>query len=421
MKVVIIGNGIAGNQVAFGLREKDKEAEICILSAEAVAEYDPCSLPYFLGGDVEKAAVFRKKIEDYVQHDIDLIFNNKAVSIDPDIRQVTTETGMKIGYDKLVLAHGGDLFIPPIPGIDNTGVFSCKQLIETEKLHAHNGRRAVVIGSGAIGIEAAEALKKTGYAVYIIELLPWILPALFDEPTAKKLQAAMESYGIQVFTNEKVLEIKGDEAVSGVMTDQREIACDTVVVATGVVPGTALAQTAGIETGRGIQINKQMQTSVPDIYACGDCVETIDACTGETAMFQLKHNAIEQAQVVAKHLAGENTRYLGAYAFARAHFFNTHAVTFGKTLRATECLIGNSEVIEKENGKDYLRIVVLDGKVIGGQAIGAYADAIGFFIGAMWRKDDYHQLTNKWQKLPREAAAHSWPQVRLGNLMDPAT
>lgn len=421
MKVLIIGNGIAGNQVAFGLRSKDKEATISIISAEDVAEYDPCSLPYFLGGDVEKAAVFRKKLEDYAQHDIDLVFNSKVVSIDPDTRLVTTERGEAFGYDKLVLAHGGELFIPPIPGIDNMGVFSCKQLLETEKLLAHTGRNAVVIGSGAIGIEAAEALKKKGYAVHIIELLPWILPALFDEPVAKKLEAAMEGYGIHVFTNEKVLEIKGKEAVTSVVTDQREIQCDTVVVATGVVPGTALARTAGIETGRGIRINKQMQTSVPNIYACGDCVETVDACTGETAMFQLKHNAIEQAQIVVKHIAGETARYLGAYAFARAHFFNTHAATFGKTLRATECLIGKSEVIEKQNGKDYRRIILLDGKVIGGQAIGAYADTIGFFISAMWRKDDYRQLTNKWKKLPREAAVHAWPQVWLGNLLDPAT
>lgn len=419
MKIVIIGNGIAGNKVAFSLRERDKQSDICILSAEAYPEYDPCSLPYFLGGEVARKDLFRKKSVDYHQNGIELLPSNKAVSIDPDAKKVTTGQGAEIGYDKLVLAHGGDLFFPPIEGIRSEGVFNCKQLSETEKLKAHKGRRAVVIGSGAIGIEVAEALKKMGYEVFIVELLGWILPTLFDETTARRLEAALDGYGIQVFTGEKVLRIQGDPKVTAVLTDRREIPCDTVVVATGVVPGTGLAKTAGIETGRGIKVNKKMETSVPDIYACGDCVETFDACTDETAMFQLKHNAIEQAEIVARNILGENASYLGAYAFARAHFFATHAVTFGKTMRATECLLGKSELIERENGKDYLRVVLLNGRVIGGQAIGRYADAAGLLIGAMWRKDDMDRLRSNWRQLPSSGAVSFWPAISLAQLLDP--
>ncbi len=365
MRLVIIGNGIAGNQVAFDVRTKDPEADIVILSAEDVPEYDPCSLPYFLGGECQQTDVFRKKTEDYETHRIELRYDARAVSIDPDKKRITIHTGEQIRYDKLVLAHGGDLFIPPIPGIDQSGVFSCKQLSETRKLAAHHGTSAVVIGSGAIGIEAAEALKRKGVDVYVIELMDWILPSLFDEPTAKRLETELTGYGIQVFTHEKVMEIKGDGNVTGVVTDRRTLDCDTVVVATGVVPGTALARTAGIETGRGIQVNRQMQTSDPDIYACGDCVETIDACTGEIAMFQLKHNAIEQAQVAARHILGEPVRYLGAYAFARAHFFDTHAATFGKTQRALDCMLGDKRIVEREDQSNYLRVVMLDNKVVG--------------------------------------------------------
>ncbi len=416
MKVVIVGNGIAGNQVASTLGQSGKDLEICILSAEDVPEYDPCSLPYFLGGDVKKQAVFRKKIEDYERDQIDLVFNNKVVSIDPDAKQIKTDKGLEIPYDKLVLAHGGSLFVPPIEGVNSQGVFSCKQLLETEKLNSHTGACAVVIGSGAIGIEAAEALKKKGYDVYIIELFDWILPTLFDEPTAKRLEKAMEGYGINVLTGEKVLRIEGNPEVTGVVTDKRTILCDTVVVATGVVPGTALAQTAGIETGRGILVNDKMETSVPDIYACGDCVETIDACTGEAAMFQLKHNAIEQGLIVARNISGENAIYKGAHAFARAHFFKTHAATFGKTIRGTECMLGKSEIIEKEDDKDYLRVILMDGKVIGGQAIGKYADTIGLLIGAMWRKDDIHQLKEKWKQIVQNRSMANVSLVRLGHI-----
>lgn len=418
MKVVIIGNGIAGNQVAFSIRERCKETQICILSAENVPEYDPCALPYYLGGDCDRKAVFRRQPGDYQRHRIDLVYNSKVVSISPETKTVVTEDGTQVGYDKLVLAHGGALFIPPITGIHREGVFSCKQLVETQKLKSHQGKCAVVIGSGAIGIEAAEALKKTGYEVHVVELLGWILPTLFDEPTAKRLEKAMEGNGIHVHTGEKVLEIQGEARVTGVRTDKREIDCDTVVVATGVVPGVALAKTAGIATGRGIQVDRFLQTSVADIYACGDCVETIDACTGENAMFQLKHNAIEQGQIVAKNIFGDKVSYNGAYAFARAHFFDTHAVTFGKTLRGTECMLGDKELIEKEDGKNYLRIILLDGKVLGGQAIGKFADAVGYFIGAMWRKDDMNRLRSRVNHISSAAgAAHSWQQLHMGLLL----
>ncbi|MDZ7761358.1 MAG: FAD-dependent oxidoreductase [Desulfovermiculus sp.] len=418
MKVVIVGNGIAGNQVAFSIRERSRDTELSILSAERFPEYDPCSLPYFLAGDCEQKAVFRRPERDYAKHDIQLMYASKALSIDPQSKTVDTESGDRVGYDRLVLAHGGDLFIPPIEGIQNHGVFSCKQLHEALKLRSHAGKRAVIIGSGAIGIEVAEALKKRGYEVYIIELLGWILPALFDEPTAKRLEEALEGYGIHVLTGEKVLQIKGDNEVSGVVTDQREIDCDTVVVATGVVPGVNLAKTAGIATGRGIQVDRYMQTSIPDIYACGDCVETVDACTGESAMFQLKHNAIEQGRIVARNIMGDRVEYRGAYAFARAHFFDTHAVTFGKTMRETECLLGEKELIEQENGGDYLRLVLLDGKVFGGQAIGAFADSIGFFISAMWRQDDMSRVRGKMvEHIVPSSASLSWPQVYMQSLM----
>ena len=417
MKLVIIGNGIAGNQVAFDVRKKDPNAQIVILSAENVPEYDPCSLPYFLGGECRRMDVFRKTSEDYAAGRIELLYDSKVVSIDPENKTVTTHTREQIGYDKLVLAHGGDLFIPPIPGIDTPGVFSCKQLGETQKLAAHKGTCAVVIGSGAIGIEAAEALKRKGYHVFIIELMDWILPSLFDEPTAKRLESELTGYGIQVFTHEKVMEIQGDKQVTGVVTDQRTIACDTVVVATGVVPGTALAKTAGIETGRGIQVNRQMLTSVPDIYACGDCVETIDACTGEIAMFQLKHNAIEQAQVAARHILGESVRYLGAYAFARAHFFDTHAATFGKTQRALDCVFGDKRIVEREDKNNYLRVVLLDNQIVGGQAIGSFANDLGLLIGAMWRKDDFLKIAAKMRALPQGGAVHAWPMIRLGRVL----
>lgn len=421
MKVVIVGNGIAGNEVASFLREhgKDKEIDITIISAEKFPEYDPCSLPYFVGGEVDRDVVFRKTLDYYKDSNINLVLDNKAVSIDSKAKKVTTEKGDVFPYDSLVLGHGGSLFIPPIPGVNLEGIFSCKVLAEADKLAKHKGTKAVVIGSGAIGIEAAEALKLKGYQVTIIELLGWIMPTLFCEGASRFLEDEMRGYGIEVFTSEKVLSIEGDGSVEFVKTDKREIPCDTVVVATGVVPGRPLAETGGVACERGILVNNYMLTNVEDIYACGDCVQTYDACTGEGCMYQLKHNAIEQARIVARNILGEKAEYTGAYPFARAHYFDTHAVTFGKTMKGAEriCSLDEVEAIERRNMNGYLRLLLKDGKIIGGQAIGNVADYTGLLMGCMWRGDDLHEFRENWPAIAALGSPYPWQARKLGQLL----
>lgn len=416
MRVLIIGNGIAGNEVAFGLRALGARCEIAIISAEKWPEYDPCSLPYFIGGDVPREAVFRKRLDDYRDQNITLLLDSKAISIDPEAKCVITENGAEYCYDKLVLAHGGRLVRPPIAGIDQHGVFSCKQLAEADRLFEHKGSAAVVIGSGAIGVEAAEALKKRGYEVTIVELLDWVLPTMFDQPVARRLEQAMRGYGIDVLTGERVQCIEGDGEVTGIVTDKRAIACDTVVIATGVAPHKELALAAGIEVNRGVIVDESMATSVADIYACGDCVEGLDAFTGERCIYQLKHNAIEQARVVVRNILGGSVPYSGAYSFARAHFFETHAATFGSTIQAL-CDAGDVEVIERQSGDEHLRIILKSGKVVGGQAVGAFADNIGLFVSAMWRRDDFNGLRRNWQETVRIGSPSPWVYRKLGRLI----
>ena len=421
MKVVIVGNGIAGNEVASYLRENGlkEDIDITIISAEKFPEYDPCSLPYFVGGEVDRGAVFRKTLDHYKDKNINLVLDNKAVSIDSKAKKVTTEKGDAFPYDSLVLAHGGSLFIPPIPGIDLDGVMSCKVLAEADRLAKHKGSRAVVIGSGAIGIEAAEALKLKGYEVTIIELLGWIMPTLFCEGAARFLEKEMRGYGIEVFTSEKVLSIEGKGSVSSVKTDKREIPCDTVVVATGVVPGRPLAETAGVKCDRGILVDDAMSTNVKDIYACGDVVQTYDACTGEGCMYQLKHNAIEQARIAARNILGEKAQYRGAYPFARAHYFDTHAVTFGKTMKGAEriCSLDEVEVIERDTINGYLRLLLKGGRIIGGQAIGKMADYAGLLMGFMWRGDDLGEFKQNWPKIAQLDSPYPWQARKLGQLL----
>ncbi len=414
MTILIVGNGIAGNEAAFRLRSLVPDIPITLLSAESCAEYDPCSLPYYVSGQWPRDVVFRRSIQEYTARGIDLRCNREAVAIDRDRREVITREGERFGYDKLVLALGGSVFVPPIPGVHLDGVLKCKQLSDADALASREGRHAVVIGSGAIGIEAAEALFQRGFSVTIIELMDWIAPVLFDAPTANRFEAGIRRHGIAVHTREKVLSIEGDEKVCAVRTDQREIPCDTVVLATGVVAHSTMARDAGLAVGRGIVVNPFMQTTDPDIYACGDCVETVDACTGETAMYQLKHNALEQARTAALHIAGKRVPYRGAYAFARLHFLDIHAVTFGKTQRSTACELGELDILERESDAgDYLRIIARDGVVIGGQAIGAYGNDMGLWMTAMWRKDPIQKIRNLPYRYWGRPVGAPWPHRRL--------
>lgn len=307
--------------------------------------------------------------------------------------------------------------MPPVKGLDKKGVFSLKQLGDAEKLKAHPGSRAVVVGSGAIGVETAEALKKMGLDVTIVELYDRIMPTLFDKETSVLLKSRLNRHGVQVYTNEKVQAIQGRSHVESVVTDQRTLPCDTVVVATGVAPDVGLPKTAGIAVERGIKVDRRMQTSVPNIYACGDCVETVDACTGEDAMFQLKHNAIDQAIVAADNIAGDGTTYPGAYAFARIHFFDTHAACFGKTTQATMCELGELDILEKKQPNAYLRVIVKEGVVAGVQALGSLADQIGLFISMARRNADVSELKKVWTRTGCLANSRPWTDRMIGQLL----
>ncbi len=416
MRVVIIGNGIAGNETAFTLRELDNDIEIIIISAENYPEYDRCSLPYFVGGDVSREAVFRKKVTDYKDKNIQLILNDKARVIEPAAKVVVTEGGGKYSYDKLVLAYGVHPFIPAVKGIDKAGVFGFKQLNDADMLSGQGGGATVVIGSGAIGIEVAEALKKRGCQVTVIELLDWVLPNLFDEPLARRLEDSLRGCGIHVLTGEKVQNILGEAQVTGVETDKRQIPAERVIVAAGLVPENAMAEAAGIELGRGIKVNRKMETNIPDIYACGDCAETADFSTGESCMYPFKHNALEQARFVARSILGQEIKYPGAYVFARIHFFDTYAATFGKTLRNMP-LLKDVEIIERESHDGYLRVLVKSGEIAGAQAIGKFAHYIGLLLGTWWRHDNIDELRRDWEKIARLGSPYPRTLRQIGFLL----
>lgn len=374
MKVVIIGNGVAGNSAISTIREIDKNIEITIISEEVFPEYSACVLADYLAGEIKRDRVFLKSLDDYLKDNIKMFFGHKVVAIDTDDKRVTLDTGRKIFYDKLIVATGGKPVISPLEGSFLKGVFSLKSMDDVNRIFNYKMENVVVIGSGPIGAEASMALRKRGFKVWWVELLDWILPKVFDEKPSCMLKKVAEENGIKILTAEKVVQVLGKKSVEGIITDKRKIKCDAVVLAIGIRPNVDLARQAGIEIGEkgGIRVNDRMMTNIQDIYACGDCVETIDSVTNQPTLILLWHNAKRQGEIAGYNCVSVSKQYAGSTSVVSLNMFDTWASSIGSP--AANFKDGEIKFIEKECKEFYYRIVIVDGIIVGAQSIGKIED-----------------------------------------------
>ena len=420
--IIIVGGGIAGSHAAFYIRSMNSNCPVTIVSEERYPQYEPGGLPYYLGGLIARDGLFSRRIEDYQKSGITLLLGRKVTEIDVHEKCIYTDDGQRLEYDKLVIATGSKQFVPPIKGIDKKGVFACKTLDDADFLASHHGKSAVVIGSGLIGIEVCEGLIRKGYKeIYLVELLDWILPAVFDKEVANLFAEFLKKQGIKILVGEKVVSINGKDFVESVTTDKREIKCDTVVNATGVIPNIELAVKAGVDADKrgGIKVDEKLRTNIEDIFACGDCILAWDAFTGESAAYRLKHNAIEQAYVVARNCLDGEFAYRGSWNFARVHFFDAHAVSLGLTLSSVK-KPGRVDLVEKFKADGYYRVLVYEGNIIGFQAIGRPADYAGVILGAMWRKEDANKLISQIDTIKRVNSPYPWNYRMLVKYLQPS-
>ncbi|UKL14145.1 FAD-dependent oxidoreductase [Dissulfurimicrobium hydrothermale] len=326
MKVVIIGAVAAGPKAASRLKRLVPDADITLVDQDELISYGGCGIPYFVGGDVSdekelRSTSFHMVRDPYFFQEakgVTTRIKTRAVSIDRKERLVHVEdviTGEKdaLSYDKLVLATGSRPNILPIPGRDLKGVYAISDLHKAvaikNDLAAGRVRSAVIIGGGAIGIEMAEGLADLwGVDTTIVEFMPQILPRIIGPDMAAMVQEHLKERGVKVHTQEAAKEFVGggDGRVERVVTNRREIAADLVVMAAGVRPRSELARDAGllVSPQGAIIVNQHMQTSDPDIYAAGDCVEINHLVTGRKFFAPLGSLANRQGRIVADNLAG---------------------------------------------------------------------------------------------------------------------
>lgn len=380
MKVIIIGNGAAGNQAAETLRQISPDVQISIYAGDAEPFYSACALPDFLAGWIPRRQLFLKTPEQYARQGIELNSSEWVNKIDIDAKEICT-TRNTIKYDHLILATGSRPLVPPVPGSNLPGNFVVKRPRDIDRLLEKRPRRAVVVGSGNIGVEVAEALELKGCEATIIEMQQRILPRLFDPYPAGLIQKLLEAHRIKVMTGEQVLEVTGKEEAQGVVTGSGPISCETVIWAAGAKPNIDLALAAGLRIGdRGaIKVDSHMCSSHPDIYACGDCVEVIDILSGKPTQSMLWSSAKIQAQVAARNIMGQTVEYPGAFNLMVEELYGVPCLAAG--IRGEELPDGNSVIELNEKGA-YSRIILQDGRIAGLQTVGTL-DACGAIIALM--------------------------------------
>jgi len=387
MKVGVIGNGIAGFSAASTLRRLSDTCQVTMIAPETTPLYSACVLPDYIAGKIPRENTFVKTPEEYEHLGIDTLFGREVCAIDPSMKVVTLDDGRVLKFDKLILALGSD---PIVFGERKEGIYTLKTLGDADAMREHTGKKAAVIGAGAIGIEVATALHQRGYEVTIIEMLARVLPLGLDQRGADTVREILEENGITVFTGERAVNIVGRDCVEALVTDKREVPCDTLIWAVGMRPSVEVARQAGITTGDkgGIRVDSHMETTIPGIYACGDCVESNDILTGEPYLNLFWHNANRQGSVAAYNCFGIEKEYTGSQNMLNVDIFGNHVVGFGfteadlyrfKDIKALKGKLDDVSIIEREEDGSYYRLVVVGDRCMGGQFINIAKD-----LGLVW-------------------------------------
>ena len=390
MRILVIGAVAAGTSAAAKARRNDDSAEIVIYEKDKDISYSGCGLPYYIGGEIKDLSeltprdpIFFKK-----KYNIDVFTGFEVMKIDTENKELTiknlnTNETFNDKYDKLVIATGATAFVPNVAGINQGNVFFLRNVQSARNIRNFMEERkpqnAVIAGTGFIGFEMLENLMTEKINVSIIEKQSKITPNL-DEDMTDFLESALLKKNITIIKNTGIAQIQGDKVI---LEDGREVACDMVIMATGVKPNIILAKEAGIEIGvtGAIKVNKKMQTNIKDVYACGDCIETFSVITGKPVYRPLGSTANKTGRIAGDVLSGGTLEYRGNLSTGIFKLFDMTIASTG--LSEKEAIAEGYEIVvchnikpdkpDYFNGKEMLIKAIADKvsqKLLGVQIVG---------------------------------------------------
>ncbi len=358
LRVLIVGGVAAGPKAAAKIIRMVPDAEVTVVEMGQFLSYAGCGLPYYVSGEVKdqkelmssplggvRDPVFFQNVKN-----VRILSRTRAMEIDRKdkcvlVRDETNGEQSRLEYDKLVLATGASPMVPDIPGVKLGNVFKLHGVRDAEGIRARlaeeRAHDVVIVGGGLLGVEATEAITRKGARVTIVEMQQQIL-GMLDWEIAKLVEHHLQANGVKVLDDTHVRSIEGDEDgnVRAVVTDRGTLSADMVVLAIGVRPNIELAEKAGLKLGEtgAVMVDDRMCTSDPDIYAAGDCVESVDLLTGRACYFPLGSTANKQARVAAINLCGGEDHFPGVLGSTVCKVFDFCVAKTGLTESAAKQL-----------------------------------------------------------------------------------
>ena len=369
-RLVVVGNGMAGMGCLEQILKYNPPFQVTVFGDETYVNYNRVLLSAVLAGEKADDEIVLNPLEWYRQHGIDLRLGVRIVDVDAAARTVTGNDGGVTPYDKLLLATGSTAWLPPIEGLDLDGVLAFRTLDDTRELlrRAGAGVRAVVIGGGLLGLEAARGLQVQGCDVTVVHLCASLMERQLDATGGSYLLDKLHALGVRVLLGRATAALLGDGQVTGVrFADGETIDADLVVVAAGIRPNVALGRRAGLEVNRGVVVNDHLETSHPDIFAVGECAEHNGVCYGLVAP------VLEQGKVLAATITGhKGPTYSGTLQAAKLKIAGVDVFSAGVWADGD----GHEPVrYEDPSLGVYKKLVVRDGKLTGLILVGDTSDS----------------------------------------------
>lgn len=425
-KYLIVGGVAGGATAAARLRRNDESAQIILFEKGEHISYANCGLPYYLGGTIaDRDKLFVQTPETFqATLNVDVRVNSEVVAINRAAKTVTVKrhpagTTYTETYDKLVLSPGAEPVRPPIVGIDTPGLFTLRNVADTDRIKKfvdeRKPRRAVVIGAGFIGLEMAENLHQRGVFVTIVEMAAQVM-VMLDHEMAAEVHQHFQVKGVECYLGDGVQSLKPQgEKINLKLSSGRDLETDMVILSIGVRPDTALAAAAGIELGvtKGIKVNEYLQTNDPHVYAVGDAIEFPSPITGKPTITYLAGPANKQGRICADNLVfGNRTKYRGAIATAVAKVFDLTVASTGASekllkkegIRFHSCVIHPSSHAGYYPGALAMTLKLLfspEGRILGAQGVGYEGvdkriDMIAVLLGKGGTIDDLTEVEHAY-------------------------
>ncbi|WP_041808096.1 nitrite reductase large subunit NirB [Evansella cellulosilytica] len=388
-KLVMIGNGMAGVRcIEEILKRESSMFDITIFGDEPYPNYNRIMLSNVLQG---KTTIEDININDwnwYKENGVTLFTGEKVTHINRLNKQVVTDKGNTVAYDELIIATGSSAFILPVPGSDLEGVVGFRTIDDTNYMlnTAKRYKKAVVIGGGLLGLEAARGLMDQGMDVHVVHIMPYLMEQQLDEAAARLLKKDLEAQGMKFLMEKQTKEIYGDGRVQGIsFADGSSVACDLVVMAVGIRPNIALAKEAGIDVNRGIIVNNHLQTSQSSIYAVGECAEHNGIAYGLVAPLY------EQGVALAEHITGlASTGYEGSLLSTQLKVAGCDLFSAGKIKEDDET---QAIIVQDQFAGVYKKVLITNNKIVGVVLYGDASDGTRLF-SMMKKETDISEFTS---------------------------